>query len=805
MYLREGLANSFRAYADRPAIFQEKSQISYRELDASSARIAGWLEREHQGDHVALLCDRSVEVVAAHIACIRAGKKLVLIDEREPFKRIESILQTLRCNEILISGTQNANIGDSFVVLKEVIENSSESTAWFDWELDEVAWVYFTSGTTGDPKGVAVPYRRRIPGNFMSGGLEPEHVVGISRPLSFLAGGTAVYSALQAGTLVHLIDLSEMAPLALLDYMNIHRLTHATLPPSLLRDTREPKREIIVASCVEIGLTGERATQSDLKKLRAVFPNATLQNSYGSTELGTVARYPIRPSDHIPEDPIPVGPEFDCEVHIVNESLELVGTSEVGQIAAVSPRRSPHYVTPSGVISLNQFELKPGIQAVLTGDAGFRDKDGLLHVVGRLDDIVKINGNLINTATVQAVLVRHPDVIDSEVLSFLNRRGRQRIGALVCLRAGSTAVEADLREYILQELPAWMIPTKICLLNVIPRTERGKTDRRALMRLLTADPGTVVVNANLGDPIVWRMYRILRELVDLGAVRETENLQFCGLDSLDAIEFVERIKEEFSVRLPLSFLVSWWSLASLKEWIVENATSTPNRIVLGRIGSQPLDLYWLMPGLNIITGMSLANHLEGFTSRFLVARGAESKVAPHLSIDLVAQELVEQFVRNAEGRDFVLLGFSSAGWIVQHMAVIMERIGMPPRLLVLLDPPFGESVETSTAPPAPQVLMLAREGQFSSLPTHEADVDLLALQMFGLRHHQRHNYSGKTLVVTAKPQEEFEDKIKAAFSVASVVRVQSEHLELMRDPQVCGPILSRALYDEVAALSSRLT
>ena len=123
------------------------------------------------------------------------------------------------------------------------------------------------------------------------------------------------------------------------------------------------------------------------------------------------------------------------------------------------------------------------------------------------------------------------------------------------------------------------------------------------------------------------------------------------------------------------------------------------------------------------------------------------------------------------------------------MAVVMDRLGIPPAKLVLMDPPLGESVSSPTAPPHPHLLMSAREGQLLSSRIHEADVNLLTLQTFGLRHHERQTYRGETLVFTTEKDHELRTDLRNVLPSASVIQIDAEHLELMRNPNICGPDL----------------
>lgn len=793
MYPREGLSNAFLESADRLAVEVDGQSLTYADLDAMSARLAGWWRAHHESRFVPVICSNSVESVVAHVAALRAGKVLVALDPREPAKRLETVLDDLGLQSLFTDGNWMVEIEASIVSLRQLIDDGPPDNEWYDWDLDEVAWVYFTSGSTGEPKGVLAPYRRRSLGNFMAGLVDPGDRVAITRTLAFTAGSNSVVMSLVHGASLHLLDLSNLSPEELIRHCTLNQITHLTIGPSHFRGIDTSDGLISVESVRMISLSGEKCRSSDFRKLWRVFPNATLLNSYGTTELGTIAYHLIPPYSNIDAETVPVGKPYNCEVFVLDESFKPLSNGEVGQIAVASARRGPGYLLAGKNVSLNQVELHPGEHVVLTGDAGFVDEDGLLRVVGRIDDIVKVNGQIADMSAIQSALSRHERVLNAAVVPFEGKKGRKKLAAVVVARQGVDLSQREIRRHLASELPPWMVPSRIVFTDSIPLGDRGKTDRRRLLALASTGSGVQQVHPEMGDPVIWRIASILSEFVDLDGFGPKDNLQDCGIDSLDAVELVQRLNDEFGVIVPLSQIAREWSLSTMRMWIIDRSAQSRERIVTALVGQHPTELYWLMPGTNVITGMGLANFLRGHTSKFIVGRGAETRDTPNLEIDHVATELVEQFVRQMNMEEFALIGFSSAAWIVQHMAVIMSRLGISPRLLVLLDPPLGDMTVENTAPPEPQTLMLAREGGLLTATPHEADNRILNLQTFGLRHHVKQVFEGKTLVFSAAESPQSIETISSILPNAEVVTVRAEHLELMRDPSICGPRLKDAL------------
>ena len=782
------LRRVFESQSSKIAVVIDGQIITFPELQRRSALFAKWLIDHEQSQNVVLLCTNSLGDVVAHVGALQAGKRLLLLDSQEPETRVTRILQERGLSRVYTEDS-NFSLRDCDSVLIRTCISNSELDDWYGWDQNEVAWEYFTSGSTGEPKGVQVPYKRRVPNSFMDGAVKPGNVVVATRPFSFLAGGTSMLMTLACGAELHPVDLSTQPLRQTLELFRIKNVEFLTLPPTYLRGLEGFDDLVPIDTCREISLTGERSTSSDLKKLRKIFVNAVLHNSYGSTELGTIARYRIQPSEPIPADPVPVGLPFDCVVNIIGENGEVCDDGVVGEVSVISPRRSPSYSVNGANSPLKEIEIGPHQVAVLTGDAGFINEKGILTILGRVDDIAKIDGKLVNTAAVQSTLLSHHEIADAEVLPVLDRHARSKLRAVVVVRDSSKIDSFQLRKFLLNQLPGWMVPHQFHFVGEIPRNARGKTDRIELLKLVSQLPRAQFQRASMGDPVIWKLTADLFELVDLGGIDTDSDLSNCGLDSLGAIEFVERVEANFGIQIPISTFASKWTLNTIRQQIIEGPAESRKRVVRATSGEKSLELFWLMPGTNLVVGMPLIGYLKEFTSSILIARGAECQEAPFLSIDSVVRDLIEQLVRHLSERDFVLIGFSSAAWIAQHMAVELEARGLPPVRLILMDPPLGEFFDSPFAPPDPYLLMKAREGLLLSSRAHEADVDLLSLQIFGLKNHVPRVWHGKTLVFSTNSSLSAAEKVRELLPNGRSVILQEGHLELMRNPFICGPTI----------------
>lgn len=797
-FLREGLIKSFTQSKDCIAFVDDESESTYQQLNEWSDSFARHLQASAANERVLLLSSNKRFDVVVFLAAIRAGRTLVLLDAREPTSRIRAIAHDMQSSVVYLSSSHPLASEMRTLRIQDCIATPTGepkgSTPWHHWGLNDPAWIYFTSGSTGAPKGVEVPYRRRASANFISdSSIAHNSRVVNTRPFSFLAPGTTLLRTLFVGARFRQVDLTAVSTQRVLELIQEENITHITLPPSFLRGAPDSESLLSSHHVSEILITGERCLSADLFDFRKVFPNAVLRNTYGSTELGTIAYHRTLPSDDIPRDPIPVGNPVDCDVYIVDDQGNVQLPGELGSIAVVSQRRASGYLVGVEKQALSQIVLKNGTEAVITGDVGYIDTSGILHVLGRKDDVVKINGQLVNTSAIRAVLVDQALVNDAEVFTFQGKRGRTRLAVIAVPRSESTTTKESIRRVLSQELPSWMVPHRVVFVEAIPRGIRGKTDRMRLLSIAQTSVPILQVQSTMGDPLIWRIRSLIEEFVELDGVRTDTDLRYVGLDSLDCIELIDGFKQQFGVNVPISHLAEKWSLETIRKLIINASYLPTKRVAEVTLGKQSAQLYWLLPGSNLITGMNLAVYLADYSSRFFITKGAESRETPLLSVESIAEDLIDQLVLHMKSGAFALIGFSSASWIVQHMAVLLKQLGLYPSALIMIDPPQLAETAVPHSPPEPRLLMLAREGELSSLPPHQLDTMLLNLQLFGIRNHLPDTYDGSTLVILRDSAKETTPHLTALLPRAEVEYVDAEHLELMRNPCICGPLIDKFL------------
>jgi amino acid adenylation domain-containing protein len=433
-------------------------------------------------------------------------------------------------------------------------------------------YLIYTSGSTGTPKGVAVPHGallnlvRAQQGLFGVGGRD---VVLQFASCSWDASIWEVVMAMTAGATLVLGPRSAMAPGPRLRDM-IHRngVTVATLPPSILRlltDEAAPLETIIVG--------GEACTSDIVDRWAA---GRRFFNCYGPTE----ATICVTASQCVPGEPVELGcPLPNVTVHVLDDRLEPVPDGQVGQICVGGAGVARGYVNRPGLTAErfvpDPWSARPGQRLYCTGDLGCRLPDGSLHFEGRIDHQLKIRGLRIEPGEIEAALRAVPWVRDAAVVPAST--GQPAGDVLVAhVATGRPAPDAhELRRYLLDRLPEFMVPAIFAFLEELPRTNSGKVDRRVLAsRELSAAPSEPGRPTTSTEETVLEIWSSVLGVTGLSV---DANFFDLGGHSLPAVQIAARLHEAFGVAIVLQQLYVMPTVASLSRWIDEEQLAASER------------------------------------------------------------------------------------------------------------------------------------------------------------------------------------------------------------------------------------
>lgn len=478
-----------RRRPDARAVVGEDRVFTYRELNGRANELAWDLRAAGvvPGDMVAVCVDRSPELVVALVAVLKCGAVYVPFDEAWPDERLRQVFARTGCALLLTD--RPSRLTGRFPALRVVPVDGPPPPApranpVTPIRADDLAYINFTSGSTGGPKGVPIQHRAivRLVFGATYARLDERTVLLHMAPISFDAATFEIWGALlRGGTCVlypaRLVRLAELRRVLVANAVTVVFLTTA-----LFNVVVDEAPETL--DTVETILTGGEAHSLGHidRALRRYGPDR-LVSVYGPTECTTFATYyPVRePCAGL--SALPIGlPIQNTRLYLV-DGRRLCGPREVGEICLAGPGLSPGYLGMAEVTRERFVECEiDGTWERLyrTGDRGYFFEDGNVVFHGRLDDQVKVNGHRVELGEIAYHLDRHPHVLRSYVTVTRNAVGERALLAFVVPGTGEGTPES-VRAFLLDRLPRYMVPARIVPCAALPLSATGKVDRRALL------------------------------------------------------------------------------------------------------------------------------------------------------------------------------------------------------------------------------------------------------------------------------------------------------------------------------------
>ncbi|HEU4882247.1 MAG TPA: amino acid adenylation domain-containing protein [Longimicrobium sp.] len=542
---------------DAPALAMDGRTTSYAQLDADSDRLARRLRAHGIGPEsiVAVSLERTMELPVALLGVMKAGGAFLTIDPRDPVQRRRGVLADSGAALLLTRGDLAAGVDDVAPVLRmDEADPSTESSAPLDVEVDVegAAYVIYTSGSTGRPKGVVVPHRGI--GTAVGEGARVAGMGPGARMLQLTAPTFDPFMLELGATLLHGGCLVFASPErrapgpALADTLRAERINAVTNVPSLFLATpEEGLPELRAILCGGEPMTGAL--------VRRWGPGRGLVNVYGPTEATILCtRTDAVRGD---EDP-PIGrPLPGATTWVLDEGLRLAPPEAPGELFIGGIGVARGYLRRPGLTAErfvpDPFSGVPGARMYRTGDRARWREESALEFLGRADFQVKVRGFRIEPGEVEAVLTSLPEVGAAAVVAREDRPGDVRLVAYVTRASADAPPQpAALRDALAAALPAHMVPSAFVVLDRLPLTTSGKTDRAALPA-----PGEEARTEAFVAPAT-NTERLLAgiwaDVLGVERVGAHDSFFALGGHSLLAVQVVTRIRKQMGVEVPLRTL-----------------------------------------------------------------------------------------------------------------------------------------------------------------------------------------------------------------------------------------------------------
>jgi amino acid adenylation domain-containing protein len=677
-------------HADAEAVSDGTRSLTYAALDRASTRLAHQLRDAGVAaeDVVSLIVDDGLALVTAFVASLKAGAAYCPLEPDTPLERMRHIVSDTR-STVLLTDRDHVDTAEH---LSRALSGAVRVVVVDPIDLDDgrdvlllaerthargLAYVMYTSGTSGVPKGVLVEHRSIlrlvVNGHFPLG---PSTRILSTGSAAFDASTFEVWGALlNGGTIVRPGRMTVLAPSALREAIARHRITIMWLTASLFNQMVDA--DVAMFSPLETLISGgERLSPIHVERVRRAHPALRLINGYGPTENTTfTTSHTIVDADG---QDVPIGrPVANCDVIVVDTFGQLVGPGVAGEILAGGDGLARGYLGDAALTAdrFRPHPLRRGERIYMTRDRGRWTDAGVVEFLGRLDAQVKIRGYRVEPGEIEACCRACEGVTEAVVVVRDDPGGERVLVAYVTGRID----DGVLADHLRARLPAYMTPRSVVVLERLPLNVNGKVDAAALpppdwSRHATAESVPCKTETERALAAIWR------DMLGVDTIGAGDNFFDLGGHSLTAVKLVAAIQQRTGVVVPLAAIFRSQTVREMADEIVELARygstlADAEMVSLGGPSDAP-PVFAFPPGTgDVLSYIPLAArwpHVRLYAFNFIEAPTRLSDYA-----DLIAQTQPEGAC--------VLLGYSAGGNLAFHAAGELERRGRQVSRIVMID------------------------------------------------------------------------------------------------------------------------
>jgi len=700
------------------ALIFEDQQLTYSQLNTRANQLAQHLISLGVGpeDIVAVCLERSVELIVALLAILKAGGAYLPLDPSWPQERLELLARAANAHLTISTAALAAQFNHSgiFTNIKEVHDNSffaAESTEpGKHYSLDSLAYILFTSGTTGLPKGVAATHRTLA--NLITHQQQDKRLQRPAKTILFAANIfdvslQEIFSALCSGDCLVMVnketraDLEQLLisiaensveriflPYVALEYIAQHALRNSNINQIRLTD--------IISAGEQLKLT------QPIRNLLKALPACRLHNHYGPTETHVATSYLLSQSTQEWPAESSIGhPIANTTVRVLDPSgfpcpIGIPGELHIGGAGLARGYLNNPELTAQKFIP-DPFSDNPSARLYRSGDLASWNPDGTLAFHGRIDQQIKLRGFRIEPGEIEANLLAHPGVAQAAVVLRRDDPANPRLIAYWVAQqpdpsAKTNPVETlpaeQLRSFLAQRLPDYMVPSAFVALPALPLTTNGKLDRKALPAPSLA--GTLSQRVAPSNDLERQLHAIWAEVLGHADFGITDNFWLVGGHSLAAAGLVARIERDLGRSIPVEAIFRCPTIREQENRLLEPSTQSPSQSPGHLVVLQPMGY---RPPLHVVHGWG--GRVGGFThlARALAPhrpvlglQASASGTPPEgASVIQLADAYAEEILSSHQGGPIHLMGYSAGGWYAYALAAALLQRRAPLGMVAIID------------------------------------------------------------------------------------------------------------------------
>lgn len=676
----------FQKQADKKpeavAVIDGDRHITYRELNQHANRLAHRLIARGVGPEVLVgICmEQSWKAVVGILGILKAGGAYVPLDPNYPQQRVDEMVQDARLSLVVSSAgcRYRVPIGVEIVSVDQV-HTGSFANPVSRTTPDSAAYVLYTSGSTGKPKAVVGIHRSVING-LTSVAYAPDEVCCLNAFFSFGLSIANLFLPLMCGLPLVIVSDDELKDInGLINVIERERITRIVLVPPVFRQILAlgPKTVTKLRTIRAVGLAGAALTPDIITRFTEAMPQAKLHNCYSSSEIGTLATvWNVTPESVRRRETLIGRPVANTRMYILDKAMNPAPVGVAGEIYVGAAHLARGYLNRPELTAErflpDPFSKTPGSRLYRSGDLGRYLPSGDIEYLGRQDDQVKIRGFRIELAEIETALCLHPGVAQAVVFPR-DSQNTSLVAYIVC-KFGNYVSGLELRHFLAERLPDFMIPASFTSIESVPLLASGKVNRNALPQPSGPELGEPPVTpANAVEAWLLQIWESVLGMRNIGVCDSFFDL---GGSSLQASALVNKIEERINKRVLPAVFIRECTIRRFADYLGREDRD-PAGIVPIQIGTRP-PLYVINPPGSM---RWVAQRLGADYSIVGVAI-PETKLP---GLKPMASEIAERIREYQPNPPYYLAGWCASGNLAYETAQQMQDAGVPVELVILFE------------------------------------------------------------------------------------------------------------------------
>ncbi len=713
IYIHDLFEQQVKRTPNAVAIICEEKEITYQELNQSANQLAHYLTRlgVQPGIMVGIFTERSIKTIIGLLGILKVGGVYVPLDPDYPRERLAYMLDDARLSFLLTtnSGLDTFSEKELNIVCLDtdwaIISQESKENPDYHTTTDTPACIIYTSGSTGNPKGVIVQHGNIINLIHWLNETYPNRKGDVycqKTSLSFIDSVWEIFGPLSMGLRLAIIPERVVKDLPLfVEMLAEYQVARIILVPSLLRALLNtyPNLQCELPKLKEWISSGEALSTELAQQFWQQCPKYRLINLYGSSEvMAVVTSYDVIQSDRVVTN-IPIGkPIGNTQIFILDPNMQPVPIGVVGELHVGGAGLAKGYLNRTKLTAekfvSNPFNNEPGSHLYKTGDLAHYLQNGDIQYDGRIDQQIKLRGFRIELGEIEGLLSLNSQLQEVVIVDKEDPIRDKYLAAYYVVKGKQLVSPEDLRTFLMEKLPHYMVPSTFVCLEKIPLTANNKVDRNALMSHDDFHQNETE-NKHSNSPAEQVMISIWKEVLGLEKIRIDDNFFHLGGHSLLAVRLFSIIFKAFDVELPIASLFQHPTVKTLSK-VIDNLDGKSNinidgpwdtSVIMNQGPEHSDKTIFIVGGVggNVNNLYELSVYLGNkYKVIGLQTRGV-LKHKPYNTIEEMAIDHVQYIKRHQQHGPYTIIGYSGGADVAQEIVSNLERLADEVKLLGILD------------------------------------------------------------------------------------------------------------------------